>query len=81
MDLLLDSWGVEEEPDSGIDGQRLMRKPSSSLPTHLQPAPLESLDRKGSASLPLFWDGFDAMPAQHSSMRSMPGSARLCHKA
>ena len=75
--MLFDSWIAEEETDWGLHGQPLMRESSSSLPIHLQPAPLQGLTRKGSASLPLFWEGSDALPAQSSSLQLMPGGTLL----
>ena len=75
--MLFDSWSAEEEPDWGVHGQPLMRKSSSSLPINLQPALLQGLARNGSASLPLFWEGSDALPAQASSLQLMPGGTPL----
>ena len=71
--MLFDSWIAEEDPDWGVHGQPLMRESSSSLPIHLQPAPLQGLPRMGSASLPLFWEGPDASPARKSSLQLTPG--------
>ena len=75
--MLLDSCIAEEDPDWGVHGQPLMRKSSSTLPIHMQPAPLQGLSRKGSASLPLFWEGPDASHAGKSSLQLMPGGTPL----
>ena len=59
---LFDSWSAEEETDWGMHGQPLTRKYLSSLPVHLQQAPLQGPTRNGSA-----------LPAQPSSLQLMPG--------
>ena len=59
--MLFDSWSAEEEPDWGVHGQPLMRKPSSFLPIHLQTAPLEETD----------W-GVHGQPLMHKSSSSLP---------